>query len=121
MLFLELTDLIFTFWKNLEADRPKIISTAIWGAKLRNGKFMTTSDLYYGLIDALFSRKFDSTVMWSLRSRSVILMFQRVFITNLVKFALPFDPYYWVLTNLPTQIVALLGPNALKSISTFIF
>ena len=116
MLLLGLEDLIFTFWKNLEADRPKIINAAIWDARLHNGKFMTISDLYYGFIGALFDRKLDSTV----RGRSVILMLQRVFITNLVKFALPFDPYYWVLTNLPTQIVALLRPNALKSISTFI-
>lgn len=115
MLLLGFKDLIFTFWKNLEADKPKIINAGIWGARLHYSEFITISDLYYGFIDALFTRKLDSTV-----SRSVILMFQRVFITNLVKFALPFDPYYWVLTNLPTQIVALLRPNALKSISTFI-
>ena len=117
MLFREPSDLIFTFWKNLQADKPRRLSRAICGWRIAPALISSLSDLYYTFISAVLARK---TRITHGVSRSAVLILLRFFITNLVKFALPFDPYYWVMTTLPLKTVVFLRSNVLKKISTFI-
>lgn len=116
MLLLEFSDLIFTFWKNLQADSPSTLTINVCNAKISQTFFTTILELYYGFISALLARKTQNNI-----SKTAVLILIRFFITNLVKFALPFDPYYWVLKTVPLQTLVFLRSNALKKISTFIF